>query len=148
MRLGKVLLGLTALLWTCYGTWLLVDPHGLEYAGFVFPHWSVTVEVMAMYGAFELMLGVFTWVALWRPDEFMRPAMLLWALLYTGLTVARVAGILAWEGSFAVSFGGDTADAYNPGALFFLELPCAALFWWTLWRTRSATTARGEARPV
>jgi hypothetical protein len=137
MRLGKAMLGLTAMVWIGYGAWLFVDPKGLSYAGFGFTHWSVTVEVVAMYGAFQLMLGVFTLIALLRPRELMRPALLLWALLYSALVLGRVYGILVWDGTFAVAFGGDTSESYNAGALFVLELPSALLFWLALWRTRS-----------
>jgi hypothetical protein len=137
MRLGKIMLGLTALVWIGYGGWLFVDPKGLSYAGFDFPHWSVTVEVVAMYGAFQAALGLFALVALLRPAELLRPALLLWALLYSALVVGRCYGILAWDGSFAVSFGGGDPASYNPGALFFLELPSALLFWLALWRARA-----------
>jgi hypothetical protein len=136
MRLGKVMLGLTALVWIGYGGWLLVDPKGLSYAGFDFPHWSVTVEVVAMYGAFEVALGVFALLALLRPRDLLRPALLLWALLYSALVLGRAYGILAWDGTFAVEFGGGEPDSYNAGALFFLELPSAVLFWVAVWRTR------------
>jgi hypothetical protein len=147
MRLGKAVLAVTALIWICYGAWLFLDPKGLAYAGFAFPHWSVTVEVLAMYGAFELMLGVFTAIALLRPDELLRPALLLWALLYTGLVVGRTYGILAWDGTFAIDTGDRTA-AYNAGALFVLELPSAVLCWVALWltgRSRSAAAAAAGA---
>jgi hypothetical protein len=135
MRLGKVMLGITAMVWIGYGAWLLVDPKGLAYTGFAFPHWSVTVEVVAMYGAFELVLGGFTLIALLRPREYMRPAMLLWALLYTALVLGRVYGILVWDGTFAVTFDGGP-ESYNAGALFVLELPSAVLFWVALRLTR------------
>jgi hypothetical protein len=91
---------------------------------------------VAMYGAFQLALGVFALLALLRPQQLMRAALLLWALLYSALVVGRVYGLLVWDGSFAVSFGGDTATTYNAGALFVLELPSALLFWLSLWRTR------------
>lgn len=144
MRLGKAVLAVTALVWICYGTWLFVDPQGLAYAGFAFPHWSVTVEVLAMYGAFELMLGVFTAIALLRPDELLRPALLLWGLLYTGLVVGRTYGILAWDGTFALTPGGGP-EAYNAGALFVLELPSAVLCWVALWLSGGRSAAAGAA---
>ena len=137
MRLGKIMLAVTALVWIGYGAWLFVDPKGLSYAGFGFPHWSVTVEVVAMYGAFEVALGGFALLALLRPAELMRPALLLWALLYSALVLGRVYGILAWDGSFAMSFGGGHPESYNAGALFFLELPSAVLFWLALRRSRA-----------
>jgi hypothetical protein len=135
MRLAKVMIVITGLVWTLYGAWLFVNPKGLSYAGFDFPNWSVTVEVVAMYGLFEFMLGVFTWVGLARPREFMRPVMLLWALLYTGLALGRIFGILVHGGSFSIATG--LPANYNPGAMYFLEGPSATLFWIALWRTRN-----------
>lgn len=134
MRLGKVMLVITGLVWTFYGGWLFFNPHGLSYAGFDFPNWSVTVEVVAMYGLFEFMLGVFTWIGLARTREFMRPAMLLWALLYTGLALGRLYAIPVYGGSFSIL--AELPENYNPGAMLFLEAPSAILFWVALWLTR------------
>lgn len=134
MRLGKVMIVITALVWTIYGGWLILNPKGLSYTGFDFPNWSVTVEVVAMYGLFEFMIGVFTWIGLAKRREYMRPVMLLWALLYTGLALGRLYGILMWGGSFNVAAG--LPESYNPGALFGLEAPSAILFWIALWLTR------------
>jgi len=144
MRLGRIMLGVTALVWLGYGAWLFVDPKGLSYTGFDFPHWSVTVEVVAMYGAFELALGGFALLACLRPRELLRPALLLWALLYSALVIGRVYGILAWDGTFAVTPGGEPAS-YNAGALFFLELPSAILFWLSLYLSRPAPATPSPA---
>jgi hypothetical protein len=138
MLLGRIMLVITTLIWTLYGAWLFIDPKGLSYIGLEFTHWSVTVEVLAMYGAFEFMLGIFTLLGLLSPRLYMRPAMLLWFLLYSGLVVGRTYGILVWDGTFAVSFGPDALpDTYNPGAMFVLELPSAILFAIALWQTRN-----------
>lgn len=140
MLLGRIMLVITVLVWTLYGAWLFVDPKGLSYIGLDFTHWSVTVEVMAMYGGFEFMIGVFTLLGLLNPRRYMRPAMALWALLYSGLVIGRIYGILVWDGSFAVNFGPDGLPAsYNPGAMFVLELPSAILFALALWQTRNST---------
>lgn len=139
MLLGRIMLVITTLIWTLYGAWLFVDPKGLSYMGLEFNHWSVTVEVVAMYGAFEFMLGIFTLLGLLKPREFMRPAMLLWVLLYSGLVIGRIYGILVWDGSFAMNFGPDgLPGSYNPGAMFVLELPSAILFALALWQTRDS----------
>ena len=135
MRLGKVMIVITGLVWTLYGAWLFVNPYGLSNAGFDFPNWSVTVEVVAMYGLYEFMIGVFTWVGLARQREFMRPVMLLWALLYTGLALGRFYGILRYGGSFSIVE--ELPETYNPGAMFVLEGPSAILFWIAVWRTRN-----------
>jgi len=138
MLLGRIMLVITTLIWTCYGAWLFFDPKGLGYIGLEFTHWSVTVEVVAMYGAFEFMLGVFALLGLVNPRRYMRPAMLLWMLLYSGLVIGRIYGIYTWEGSFHVGFGPDALPGtYNPGAMFVLELPSALLFALALWQTRN-----------
>lgn len=137
MLLGRTMLVITTLVWTLYGAWLFVDPKGLSYIGLAFTHWSVIVEVVAMYGGFEFMIGIFTLLGLIYPHRYMRPAMMLWALLYSGLVIGRIYGILMWGGSFTVSFGeGGLPDSYNPGAMFVLEIPSAILFSLALWRTR------------
>jgi hypothetical protein len=139
MLLGRIMLVITVLIWTIYGAWLFVDPKGLSYIGLDFTHWSVTVEVVAMYGGFEFMIGVFTLLGLLNPRRYMRPAMALWALLYSGLVIGRIYGILVWDGSFAVDFGPDgLPGSYNPGAMFVLELPSAILFSLALWQTRNS----------
>lgn len=134
MRLGRVMLVITGLVWTIYGGFLFFAPERLSYAGFDFPNWSVTVEVVAMYGLFEFMLGMFCWIALAKPREFMRPAMLLWALLYTGLALGRIYAIPRYGGSFSIV--SQLPDSYNPGALIALEAPSAILFWIAFWLTR------------
>jgi hypothetical protein len=140
MLLGRIMLAITVLIWVVYGAWLFVDPKGLDYIGLQFTHWSVTVEVVAMYGGFEFMIGVFTLLGLLNPRRYMRPAMALWALLYSGLVIGRIYGILVWDGSFAVNFGPEGLPAsYNPGAMFVLELPSAILFSLALWQTRNST---------
>jgi hypothetical protein len=138
MLLARVMLVLTTLIWTLYGAWLFFDPKGLSYIGLEFTHWSVTVEVVAMYGAFEFMLGVFALLGLVNPRRYMRPAMTLWMLLYTGLVIGRIYGIIVWDGSFDIAFGPDALPGtYNPGAMFVLELPSAILFALALWLTRN-----------
>ena len=140
MLLGRIMLVITTLVWTCYGAWLFFDPKGLSYIGMEFNHWSVTVEVVAMYGGFEFMIGVFTALGLIKPRQFMRPAMLLWALLYSGLVIGRIYGMIVWGGSFtAMSCIGEEClpDSYNPGAMYVLEIPSALLFMLALWQTRN-----------
>jgi hypothetical protein len=144
MILARVMIASTALVWLCYGTWVFFDPHGLDYTGLGQPGWPATVEVVAMYGAFEAALGAWTALGLVRERQFQRPVLTLWALLYTALVVGRVYGLLVWDGSFTPALG-DTPDSYNAGAMYVLELPSAVLFWVALWRTRGT---RGAPRPA
>lgn len=137
MLLARIILSLTAATWIIYGGWLFFDPKGLAYAGFEFNHWSVIVEVQAMYGLAEVMLGVFALLGVLKPKRYMHSALLLWCMIYTGLSIGRIVGIIQWEGSFAMSFGPEgLPDSYNPGALFFLEIPSAILCGIALLKTK------------
>ena len=128
MTLAKIILSITATIWIIYGGWLFVDPKGLTYAGYELNHWSAIVEVQAMYGLAEVMLGVFALLGILRPERYMHSALLLWCMIYTALSVGRIVGIIQWDGTFAMTFGPEgLPDSYNPGALFFLEIPSAIL---------------------
>ena len=139
MKLAKIMLTLTALIWICYGTWLFFDPKGLAYAGFEMNHWSVIVEVQAMYGLVEVMLGVFALLGLLYPQRYMHSALLLWAMIYSALVVGRIVGIIQWDGTFIIhAFGPEgLPDSYNPGAMYFLELPSAILMLIALFKTHN-----------
>lgn len=126
---ARVIIGITAAIWLGYGAWLTFDPKGLEYMGYDLSHWSATVEVMAMYGCFEFMLGFFTLLGLINTRQYMRPTLLLWSYLYWAMVVGRVAGIMIWGGSFSMTFGAEgLPDGYNPGTVYFYELPMALMF--------------------
>lgn len=128
MQLAKIMLSLTAMVWIIYGGWLFFDPQGLEYSGLGIQHWSAIVEVQAMYGSAEVMLGIFALLGVLNPKKYMEPALLLWFMIYTALWVTRTIGIIQWGGSFALEFGpAGLPDSYNPGALYFLELPSSIL---------------------
>lgn len=137
MLLARIMLSITAAVWISYGGWLFFDPKGLSYAGFEMNHWSVIVEVQAMYGAVEIWLGVFALLGVLYPRRYMHSALLLWAFIYTSLSIGRLIAIPMWGGSFAIDFGPEgLPESYNPGALFFLEIPSAILLMTALIRTR------------
>ena len=128
MRLANTMLSITATIWIIYGSWLFIDPKGLSYAGFEFKHWSPVVEVMSMYGAVEVALGLFALHGVLKPKKYMHSALFLWFMIYTALVVGRLCGLYIYDGSYAVSFGAHVLpDSYNAGALWFLELPSAIL---------------------
>lgn len=128
MTFAKIILSITAMVWIGYGGWLFVDPKGLAYMGFGLDNWSAIVEVQAMYGAAEIMLGVFALLGVLKPKKYMHSALLLWCMIYSSLVVGRITGIIMWDGSFAMDFGpAGLPESYNPGAMFFLELPSAIL---------------------
>lgn len=137
MLLARIILSITAAVWILYGGWLYFDPKGLSYAGFEMSNWSVIVEVQAMYGAVEVMLGVFALLGVLNPRRYMHSALLLWTFIYGALVFGRLTAIPMWGGSFAIDFGPNGLPwSYNPGALFFLEIPSATLCLIALLKTR------------
>lgn len=137
MLLAKIILSITATVWLLYGGWLFVDPKGLSYAGFELNHWSAIVEVQAMYGLVEVMLGVFALLGVIKPQRYMHSALLLWCMIYSALVVGRIVGIIQWDGTFAMSFGPEgLPDSYNCGAMYFLEIPSAILCGLALYLTK------------
>ncbi len=137
MLLARITLSITALIWIIYGGWLFVDPLGFRYTGFELNNWSSIVEVQAMYGAVEFSLGVFALLGIINPRRYMHSALLLWFLIYTALVIGRITGIFMWGGSFSMDFGPTgLPESYNPGALFFLEIPSAILCGIALLKTK------------
>ena len=138
MGLARFILSITAAIWICYGSWLFFDPRGLTYAGFELNHWSAIVEVQAMYGLVEVMLGVFALLGVVKPERYMHSALLLWFMIYSALVVGRIVGIMQWGGSFSMTFGPEgLPDSYNAGAMYFLEIPSAVLCALALIKTRN-----------
>lgn len=135
MKLAKIMLWYTTAIWVGYGLWLFIDPKALAYMGYGLDNWSAIVEVQAMYGTAEIALGIFALLGVLRPKRFMIPALTLWAMIYTALVIGRIVGIIQWGGTFAVQFG-VLPDSYNPGAMWFLELPSATLLWLSLYLLR------------
>lgn len=126
---ARVIIGITAAIWLGYGGWLTFDPKGLEYIGYELNNWSAIVEVLAMYGCFEFMLGFFTLLGLINTRQYMRPVLLLWSYLYWALSIGRFIGIIVWGGTFSFTFGAaGLPEGYNPGTIYFYELPMAIMF--------------------
>ena len=137
MLFARVITAFAALVWMGYGTWLIFDPKGLSYIGMSFDHWSVTVEVLAMYGFAELALGIFALLGVVKPQRYLHANLLLWFMIFTGLWVGRMIGIAVWDGDYSYTFGAEGLPAgYNPGAAYFYELPFSVMFGIALWKTR------------
>ena len=78
MLFARIITGWTGLIWFGYGLWLIYDPTQLSYMGMEFNHWSVTVEVFAMYGFVEAGLGIFAFLGAFRPQHYLRANVVLW----------------------------------------------------------------------
>jgi hypothetical protein len=135
-------LGFQGLVWTIYGAICLFYPQLLStLAGLEQAHWSAGAEVRSMYGGAQMAIGVFALVG-WRyRREHGRSAMIFFALLFGGLSVARTGAILAAGQSFVVAFG-QMPQSYNAGALLFFEIP---MFVIAMWLCRSMTPKDGSA---
>lgn len=139
MLAARLILGITAMVWICYGGWLFFDPKGLAYMGYGLDNWSAIVEVQAMYGAAEFALGVFALMGILYPKRYMHPALMLWFMFYSALVIGRVVGIIQWDGSFGMAFGPEgLPESYNPGAMYFLEIPSAIWCWIAMRKIRNA----------
>jgi hypothetical protein len=138
MLFARIITGLAAAVWMGYGAWLTVDPKGLSYMGMEFNHWSVTVEIMAMYGFTEFCLGVFALLGVLKPKRYLHANLVLWFLIFTALWVGRIIGIYVWDGDYTLTFGAAGLPAgYNPGTTYFYELPFSVMFGIALWKTRN-----------
>ncbi|HQQ63277.1 MAG TPA: hypothetical protein PLF22_06860 [Pseudomonadales bacterium] len=138
MAFAKFITGLAALVWMGYGIWLIYDPTNLSYIGLQFTHWSVTVEVFAMYGFAELGLGIFALLGILQPKRYLHANLVLWFLIFTGLWVGRIIGIALFHGEYTFAFGAAGLPAgYNPGTAYFYEFPFSVMFAVALWQTRN-----------
>jgi hypothetical protein len=94
-----------------------------------------------MYGGLEVGLAIFAFVGFLKPEKYLMPNALMWALVNTGFVTARVIGILVDGGTFAVPWG-VLPDSWNSGAMYFLEAPSALIFgWYWITETRAARAA-------
>jgi len=110
MMLGKVVLGISALVFTAYGVISLLAPGipaGL--AGLDIGNGDAYAEIGAMYGGLQTGLGVYCFFALTRPDLY-RPGLLLLGLAIGALAIARL---------FSVLMGDDVVTGYTYGALAY-----------------------------
>jgi hypothetical protein len=135
MLFARIITAFAALVWTGYGAWLIFDPKGLSYIGMEFNNWSITVEVVAMYGFAELALGIFALLGVVKPQRYLHANLVLWFMIFTGLWVGRMIGIAVWGGDYSVTVG-VLPESYNPGTAYFYELPFSVMFGIALWKTR------------
>ncbi len=123
-------LGVFASIWVLYSLMVWVRPDILaSISGLGVEHWSAVIEVRSMYGGLQLGLALFALAGVLRPARYLRANVLMWMLVNGLLTVGRSSGILIDGGTFAVPMG-VMPEAYNSGALWYLEGPSALVFTW------------------
>jgi len=93
MKLGiRLFLGFSALIWFPYGVYCFFQPsYPMDYASLSILATTGNVEVRAMYGGLQAAIGLFALAALFR-SGLVRPALLMFAFLCTGLWTCRLAG--------------------------------------------------------
>lgn len=138
MAVARFILFITGLVWTLYGLWLVWDPVNLQYAGFTMEHWSTKVEVFAMYGLVEFWIGVYAFMGVFKPEQHLRSALLVWTGIFTCLALGRIIGIHLYDGDWWVyDFGAaGLPNSYNPGGLWFYEFPSMILCWIATYQLR------------
>jgi len=87
--LGKIILWLSAAVFTAYGLACLISPQlPADYAGLAFMSGDALPEIGAMYGGLQTAFGVFCLLGATRSDYY-RPALTLLMLCIGALALAR-----------------------------------------------------------
>ena len=98
MGLARFSLGATSLAFFIFGFWLLIAPQALGDVGIQLATPSAQVEIRAMYGGFEIGMGVFFLLAALR-SEWFRPALVLQVVSLLGLGGTRLVTLLLTSGA-------------------------------------------------
>jgi hypothetical protein len=89
MLIARIVLALSALLWTPYGIQCLLDPGSLSAAGLSATDATGTAELRAMYGGLQIALGLLALAGALRP-ALARTALITLAVACAGLGFARL----------------------------------------------------------
>lgn len=138
----KLFFIINIVVWIPYSLAIIVDPTLLAGLGvFDQTEWIEKVEVRAMYGGAQLAIGLFALMTMLKPSQHKETALLFYVLLFSGLALVRIGGLLVDGPGLAFSFAnsGDPAN-YNSGALWFFEVPMMLLAGF-LYRTSSKASA-------
>lgn len=111
MLLGKIVLGVSALVFTCYGLVSLVSPYiPSAFAGLEMTNGDAFAEVGAMYGGLQTGLGLFCFLALLKPDYY-RAGLMLLVMGIGALALARLLSLLVTDYSVtAYTYGATTYE--------------------------------------
>ena len=110
MLLGRMILGVSALILIAYGLLCLVSPDvPAGYAGLKLSNGDAFAEIGAMYGGLQTGLGLFFLLAVVRP-EFCRSALVVMIFTIGSLAVGRLISLMITE---------QIVTAYTCGALAY-----------------------------
>lgn len=109
--LAKIVLWLSAIIFTAYGLACLVSPDlPADYAGLAITNGDARAEMAAMYGGLQTAFGLLClWGALRR--EMQRPVLIMLVTMIGGLALARLYATL--------TIGDGAVGGYTYGALVF-----------------------------
>jgi len=108
--LGRIILGLSALILISYGAVCLVSPATpAGYAGLIISNGDGFAEIGAMYGGLQTGLGLFFLLALLKP-AFFRSGLIVLVLAIGSLAIARLSSSLMTD---------QTITVYTYGALIY-----------------------------
>lgn len=108
--LGKVILWVSAFVFSAYGLACLFNPQlPADYAGLAITNGDAYAEMGAMYGGLQFGFGIFCLVGALRRD-FFRPALSALLIMIGGLALARL---------YSTATGADPVATYTYGALAF-----------------------------
>ena len=93
MILARFSLIAVAIAFLFFGVWLVVRPEDVAGLGIVLPSETAQVEIRAMYGGFEIGLGLFFVLAVTR-SSWHRPALMLQAISLASLGLTRLISTL------------------------------------------------------
>lgn len=124
-RLEKIFFAINVAVWVPYALYCTFNPGLLTVLGvFDQAYWVEQVEVRAMYGGAQLAIGLFALTILLKPGFDAATGLLLYTLLFGGLSLVRLVGLLV-DGpgpGFDIGLLGQP-DVYNSGALWLFEVP-------------------------
>jgi len=133
----KLFFSINLLVWTSYGLMLTFDPTVLATLGvFDQSDWVEKVEVRAMYGGAQLAFGLLAVLVFFNPTQHKLTATLFYALLFGGLALVRMAGLMVDGPGLALELNGTDPVSYNSGALWFFEVPMFVFASWLCWRQK------------
>lgn len=96
-----------------YGLFCFFIPEKAATAmGFVLSNADAKIEISAMYGGVQIMIGLFCLVSLRVPSLGLRPALTILSLVYGGLVLGRLYGLLTVVGDVTIyTIGATTSEA-------------------------------------
>lgn len=106
---AKIILWLSVVMLGLYGVSCFFNANlAADYAGLAITNTDARIEMIAMYGGVQTAVALFCLFGILKPLQYQQPALLLLVLVFGGLALGRVYGLLT---------GSEGAGIYTHGAL-------------------------------